>query len=286
MNKIRLCVLAVLCGFLILSSSAISFAQIAIPKLTNRIVDLTNSLDSVQIADIESDLARLENEKGSQIFVLILPSTAPEDIAQFGIRLAEEWQAGRKKIDDGVILIVAKDDRALRIEVGKGLEGAIPDAVSKRIIEEQILPQFRNGNFYDGIKLGVQSLIALIKGEELPLPLEAAGMQFPEEMGPLFIGSVAVASVLTSFGLKAALSGGLVGSALSIYGIIASLPWWLAIIFGIGVFILTLGSGSGSGYSRRRGYGGGSWSSGSGSSGGFSGGGGGSFSGGGASGRW
>ena len=117
-------------------------------------------------------MAAFEAKKGSQIAVLIVPTTQPEDIAQFGIRVAEAWKIGRKNVDDGVILIVAKEDRKLRLEVGYGLEGAIPDAIAKRVIAETITPFFKKGDYAGGIDAGVTQLMQLIEGETLPEPVK------------------------------------------------------------------------------------------------------------------
>ncbi|MFN7088106.1 MAG: TPM domain-containing protein, partial [Burkholderiales bacterium] len=151
-----------------------AWAQVAVPDLVRRVTDLTATLSAEQIATLENQLAAFEARNGSQIAVLILPTTAPEDIAQFGIRVAERWKIGRARIDDGVILIVAKDDRKLRLEVGYGLEGAIPDAVAKRVIAETITPYFKAGDIYGGIEAGVTQLMRVIEGEPLPPPAPGA----------------------------------------------------------------------------------------------------------------
>ena len=141
---------------------------VAIPALKARVTDLTTTLPAGQIAELEARLAAFEARKGSQIVVLILPTTQPETIEQFGIRLLDAWKIGRKSIDDGVILIVAKEDRRLRIEVGYGLEGALNDATAKRIIDENITPKFKAGDLPGGIAAGVETIIAVVDGEPLP----------------------------------------------------------------------------------------------------------------------
>lgn len=141
-----------------------------IPELTGRIVDLTNTLSSREIQKLEKKIKDLEDRKGSQIAVLIIPTTGLETIEGYSIKVAEKWKIGRKGIDDGVILTIAKQDRRLRIEVGYGLEGVIPDAIAKRIIEEIIVPEFKKGNFYEGIDKGIDAIIKLIDGEPLPEP--------------------------------------------------------------------------------------------------------------------
>ena len=122
-----------------------------IPPLTARVTDTTGTLDAQQKQSLESELAALEQRKGSQLAVLIVPTTQPEDIEQYSIRVVDAWKLGRKNVDDGVLLIVAKNDHRVRIEVGRGLEGAIPDAANARIIREYITPKFRAGDFYGGI---------------------------------------------------------------------------------------------------------------------------------------
>ena len=122
-------------------------AQVALAELSRRVTDLTGTLSASQVATLENTLAEFETKKGSQIAVLIVPTTQPEAIEQFGIRVAEKWKLGRADVDDGLILIVAKNDRKLRIEVGYGLEGAIPDAVARRVIDEVITPYFKTGDF-------------------------------------------------------------------------------------------------------------------------------------------
>ena len=147
-------------------------AELAVPSLTGPVVDLTGTLSADQQAVLSQQLTALSQTKGAQIAVLMVTTTDGEDIAQFGIRVAEAWKIGREKIDDGVILIVAKDDHKLRIEVGRGLEGAITDVYSKRIIAEQIAPAFKAGDYNAGITRGVAALTLLINGEALPAPTQ------------------------------------------------------------------------------------------------------------------
>src|SRR3981081_3123921 len=154
-----------------------AFADVAVPPLTGRVVDQTGTLASGDIAALQQTLQNFEARKGSQVAVLIVPTTAPETIEQYSIRVAEAWKIGRRKIDDGAILVVAKNDRKLRIEVGYGLEGALTDATSKRIIDEIITPRFRNGDFSGGISAGVDRMIRVIDGEKLPAPPERSQQQ-------------------------------------------------------------------------------------------------------------
>src|ERR1700727_2915982 len=147
-----------------------AFADVAVPPLTGRVVDQTGTLSAGDIAALTQTIRGLELRKGSQIAVLIVPTTEPETIEQYAIRVAEAWKIGRKKVDDGALLVVAKNDRKLRIEVGYGLEGALNDVTSKRIIDEIITPKFKNGDFAGGIAAGVDRIVGVINGESLPAP--------------------------------------------------------------------------------------------------------------------
>ncbi|MBN1637999.1 MAG: YgcG family protein [Ignavibacteriales bacterium] len=141
-----------------------------IPELSRRVTDLTSTLMTWEVDTLEKMLYEFEKEKGSQIVLLIIPTTNPEVIEEYSIRVAEKWKIGREEIDDGVIFIVAINDRSLRIEVGYGLEGILPDATAKYIIDNYILPNFRNGNYYIGIETGIELIISTIKEEPLPAP--------------------------------------------------------------------------------------------------------------------
>ena len=140
----------------------------AVPALSARVIDTTGTLDGAQKAALDARLAALESEKGAQVVVLLVPSTAPEDIASYANRVANTWKIGRRDVGDGVLLIVAKNDRTLRIEVAKTLEGAIPDLAAKRIIDQAITPRFRTGDYAGGLSAGVEQLAARIAGEPLP----------------------------------------------------------------------------------------------------------------------
>jgi uncharacterized protein len=265
---------------LFLCVSFASQAQVAVPTLTGHVTDMTGTLTRDQVQTLESTLSAFEEKKGSQVAVLIVPSTAPEAIEQYSIRVAERWKLGRRKVDDGAILIVAKNDRALRIEVGYGLEGALNDAVSKRIVSEVITPRFKEGDFYGGISGGVDSMISVIQGEPLPASTgTASGFSGNyRQIGPIFF--------MLAFGIGAVLRSvlGRFPGAIVTAGIIGGIAWWFAgaLLIAVGVgfvaFVITLAGGLG-GFGMF-GYGGGGSSSG-----GYSGGGGG-FGGGGASGRW
>ncbi|WP_063693920.1 TPM domain-containing protein [Bradyrhizobium stylosanthis] len=277
-----------------------AFADVAVPQLTGRVVDQTGTLSSSDIAALTQKLRDFETRKGSQVAVLIVPTTQPETIEQYAIRVAEAWKIGRKKIDDGAILVVAKNDRHLRIEVGYGLEGALTDVTSRRIIDEIITPKFRTGDFGGGISDGVDRMIKVIDGEPLPVPSPTVNFGNIDDLAPLFI--VTLFASLGVGGFFRAMLGRLVGS-LATGGIIAVLSW---IILGSAALALALGAvgfvigfiadlfsamgpatRSSRGGSWSSGSSGGGWSSGSSSSdsGSFSGGGG-SFGGGGASGSW
>jgi uncharacterized protein len=269
-----------LTGLLALSAA---FAEVAVPSLQHRVTDLTKTLSDEQQSILENRLAAFEQQKGSQIAVLIVPSTQPEDIAQYSIRVVEQWRLGRKSVDDGVLMLLAKNDRTTRIEVGYGLEGVIPDAVAKRIIEEIMIPRFRQGDFAGGINAGVDRLVGLIQGEPLPEP-QAAGIEdsrLNKYFSLLFVLAIAGGFILRAiFGqfLGGLINGSLVGLVVWLLG--AGLI--LALIIGFMAFLFTQSSGrGGTGGFGGGGFGGGGFSSG----GGFSGGGGG-FGGGGASGSW
>ena len=264
-------------------------AQVAVPPLTGRVVDQTATLGNEQKAALEQTLQAFEARKGSQIAVLIVPTNEPETIEQYALRVAEQWKVGRKKVDDGAVLVVAKNDRAVRIEVGYGLEGVLTDATSKRIISEIIVPQFQQGDFYGGIRAGVERMISVIDGEPLPPPQRSAAAD--TDMRQLLPIIVLLAIVGGSV-LRAAL-GRFPGSIVT-GGAVAVVTWLLAgaaaisLVAGVIAFLLTLFGGGGMG--RHGGwYGGGGHygglSGGFGGGGGFRGGGG-SFGGGGSSGRW
>src|ERR1700732_1017917 len=186
-------------------------ADVAVPPLSGRVVDQTGTLSAGDISALTQTLKNLETRKGSQVAVLIVPTTAPETIEQYSIRAAEAWKIGRKKIDDGALLVVAKNDRKLRIEVGYGLEGALTDVTSKRIIDEIIVPKFRNGDFAGGISAGVDRIVAVIDGEKLPAPAQrqqsnSGSLNF-NPLNPFFI-----IPVMLFGGLIRSLLGRLIGS--------------------------------------------------------------------------
>jgi uncharacterized protein len=276
---------------LLLLFAASAWADVAVPPLKGRVTDLTGTLKSEQAASLEQLLRSFEARKGSQIAVLIVPTTAPETVEQYALRVAEQWKIGRKKVDDGAILVVAKDDRALRIEVGYGLEGALNDATASRIIREVIVPRFREGDFFGGISAGVDRMIRVIDGEPLPAPAKAAP---PADEGVLQILPVLLILALVAGAILRRLLGRFVGS-LATGGVVGGLAWLLAgtlaiaLLAAVVAFFFTLVSGvGGSGRRYYGGFPGGGWGGGGfgGGGGGGFGGGGGSFGGGGASGRW
>ena len=267
-------------GMFLLLFALTVWAQVAVPELSRRVTDLTATLSAEQVAALESRLAAFEAQKGSQIAVLLVPTTQPEDIAAFAIRVAEQWRVGREKIDDGVILIVAKNDRTLRLEVGYGLEGAIPDAIAKRVIAETITPYFKSGDFYGGIEAGMQQLMRLIEGEPLPPPAAADSEGDDAIFGLLVIGGV-VAGWLLSTLMSRPAAGGVAALGSGVAG--AFLLGFSPLLLFIAVFVFAAVA---SGFRN-----GGGWSSGGRGGGGFGGGGswgggGGGFGGGGASGSW
>jgi uncharacterized protein len=276
----------------------------AVPPLKARVTDLTGTLTAEQQTALEQKLAAFEERKGSQLAVLIVPTTRPEDIAQYSIRVVEQWKLGRgtvngRKVDDGALLLVAKNDHRIRIEVGYGLEGVLTDAMSNRIISETIAPAFREGNFYEGIDAGVDQMMKLIEGEPLPPPEHAwqSGRRAPggSILPGLFFAVLAGSVVLR------AVFGRTLGSVFT--GLGAGALVWIAgyalgavVLASILGFLITLlmGLARGSGWSsspRSGGFGGGWGGFGGGlgggglGGGGFSGGGGG-FGGGGSSGSW
>jgi uncharacterized protein len=269
-----------------------------LPDVHHRVTDTTGSLKAEQVAQLESTLAAFEQRKGSQIAIVLVPTTQPEAIEQYSIRLADKIKVGRKNIDDGVIVLVAVQDRKVRIEVGNALEGPIPDSVADRIIRETMAPYFRNGDFYGGLAAASDALMKLIDGEPLPAPRPFESSQrHSAGLGDVLLP--AIVFVIFAGGFLTAILGRVLGS-FTTAALTAGGAWFLtgtalAVVLGgaLGfVFPLVLGGTVG------RGRGGGmpgmwgGWGGGMGSGGSFGGGssswggGGGGFSGGGASGNW
>ena len=260
----------------------------SVPKLSTHVTDLTQTFSAEQTRQLEAKLTVFEHDKGAQIAVLLVPTVKPETVEQYALRVVDAWKLGRQGVDDGALLLLAKEDRKLRIEVGYGLEGALNDATAKRIISETMRPRLKENDFYGAINAGTDVMIQVIGGEALPPPKNAASPKAGRNndlLLPLaFIFVFVVGGVLRRiFGRLA--GAGITAAALGLITFLLLSSLLLAGVVGIIAFFLGLFSGrSGSGWSS----GGGSWgggSGGAGSFGGFSGGGGG-FGGGGASGDW
>ncbi len=277
-----------------------------VPVLTARVIDQTGTLDAASIAAIEAKLAAFEQTKGSQVVVVMVATTAPEDIADYTQRLGDAWKIGRREVGDGVLFVIAKDDRRLRIATAKTLEGAIPDLLARRILDQAVTPAFRQGDYAGGIQAGVDQILARISGEELPLPGDARDSSAGDsgfEWADLVIFMV-FAVPFISLALRS-IFGNKLGTLLTGLGA-GGLAWaltyvvWIAIGAGLigllaALFMQFMPAASSGGRGGRGGghWGspGGGWSSGGrsggfGGGGGFSSGGGGNFGGGGASGGW
>ena len=288
LRRLRLGALAAL-GLLV---GALAHAELPVPELPARVTDQTGTLDATQRGALEQKLAAFEQSKGSQIAVLIVTSTAPETIEQYSLRVAEKWKLGRKGVDDGALLLIAKNDRALRIEVGYGLEGALPDAIAKRIVAETITPYFQQGDFYGGIDAGTTQMIQVIDGEPLPAPKPTRGgngSQADRLIGSLllpfmvlYVIGQGLRRLIGSFPASALVGG---GTGIAAFLILGSGLVGLGIALFAMIAALVLYSGALGGIPIHGGYGGGRGGGFGGGGGGFSGGGGG-FGGGGASGRW
>ena len=294
--KAALLSLALLLGGAVIPAAR---AQVPLPPYETRVTDLTGALTAAQQAAIEEKLAAFERRKGAQIAVLILPSTGQEDIAQFGIRLAEAWKLGRARPDDGAIFIIARDDRTMRVEVGRGLEGALTDIAVSRILNDTVVPLFRAGDFHGGVNAGVDQILRVVDGEALPASDQSWRGNGETEVpwAALLFGGIILANFLRPLigrGPGAGVAG--LGGGGIIYWLTASAAQ--AAWVGVAVFVLALvmGFGRGGGYGGRGsrvfrdvsrwgggGLGGGGFGGGGG--GGLRGGGG-SFGGGGASARW
>ena len=287
-------------GWLLFTTALAVVAPVAcadlvpVPALAQRVTDLTTTLDAAQRQQLEQRLADFETAKGSQIAILIVPTTRPEAIEPFALRVAEEWQLGRKGIDDGALLVVALEDRAVRLEVGYGLEGAVPDAIAKRIVSDVITPYFRQGDYFGGLQAGIERLLGVIEGEPLPEP--ERGWRDDARVGASILPLLLVFTIIGGGILRSLL--GRLGGAAATGGLAGGIVWLLvhvlgvAAVAGVVVFLVALlggmprrgwttgGRGGGAGW--------GSWGGGTrgGGFGGGFGGGGGGFGGGGASGRW
>jgi uncharacterized protein len=264
---------------------AIGQSLLPVPPLQSRVTDQTRTLTQDMVAQLDARLRAFEARKGVQLAVLIVGSPSPEPIEQYALRVAEQWKLGRQRVDDGALLLVAKDDRAVRIEVGYGIEGALSDVLARRIIDEHITPRLRSGDYAGGITAGVEQMMRIIDGEALPAP---TGRSRPSSDEPGQVWPVIIVVAAALGGVLRRLFGRL-GGALIAGGVLGGLTWFvagtlmtaaLAALAGFAVTLLGLGMGGfmGGMSGRHRGSG---WSG----DGGFRGGGGG-FGGGGASGRW
>lgn len=284
-----------------------AFAQQTIPELRARVMDQTGTLDTNQRATLEAKLEAFEKSHGSQVVVLVVATTAPEDIADFTQRLGDAWKIGRRDVGDGVLFVIAKDDRRMRIATAKTLEGAIPDLMARRILDGAVAPAFRRGDYAGGIEAGVDQILALIRGENLPAPADAGQRDQGNASG--FDVMDALVFLVFAVPIASAVLRGIFGNKLGtlLTGVGAGgLAWVLTAVFWIAIGAGLLGmlaalflqflpapTSGGSGRSGRGGgWGGGGFGGGGGGRGGFGGGGGfssgggGNFGGGGASGGW
>jgi uncharacterized protein len=283
---------------------AVAQGVLPVPELTARVIDQTSTLDAIQRKGLEEKLAAFEQKKGTQIVVLMVPTTQPEDIASFANRVGNTWKIGRKEVGDGILVIVAKDDRKVRIEVAKTLEGAVPDLAAKMIIDDAITPKFRQGDFAAGLQAGVDQLIARVSGEALPAPRQPAPQQRGGDQGfdffnfaiLLFFAVPIIGGVLRGM-LGRKLGSVATGGGVGVLAMLFTSSLVIAGIAGLAGLLFSLLSGGGPFGGRRGGHGpiifpGGGWGGGGGGSGGWGGGGGfgsgggGDFGGGGASGDW
>ena len=287
-------------GLALLLTTFSARAEVAVPTLTARVTDLTGTLSGEAVTRIEAKLANLEAKKGSQIAVLIVPTTQPEEIEQFSIRVEDTWKLGRKGVDDGAYLIVAKNDRRVRIEVGYGLEGALPDAIANRIVTETITPHFKLGDYDGGVEAGVDRMISVVNGEPLPEP----DRKWEHSNGLSHSLPVLLVVVFIASGVLRAIFGRLLG-AVATGGLVGGLAWAFSHLLpvGVGAGVLAFlfasfggatsrtwsagrGWGGGFGGGLGGGFGGGGFGGGGGGGGGGFSGGGGGGGGGGASGSW
>lgn len=310
LSPLRTRIMLGLAALWLLALSWVAGAQAAgdllpVPALGARVTDQTGTLDAEQRQRLEDKLAAFEASQGTQIVVLLVPTTQPEDIAAYANRVFNSWKPGRPGIGDGLLLVVAKQDRKIRIEVGRALEGAVPDLAAKRVIDEALTPAFRQGDFAGGLEQGSERLMALVRGEGLPPPPAHTGRGEADwiNLGVLLFVALpvvgAVARRILGHKLGTLATGGLIGYIT--FTMTASLL--LAAGAGLLALLLTFVAGTAWGAavldaSRQRrhggpwggytsgGWGGDSGGGGFGGGGGFSSGGGGDGAGGGASGDW
>lgn len=269
-----------------------AWAQLAVPPLTAHVVDTTGTLAPAQTRALEDKLSAFEQSRGTQIVLLLVPTTQPEDISSYANRVANSWKIGRREIGDGLLLVVAKNDRKVRIEVAKTLEGAIPDLAAKRVIDQALTPRFKQGDFAGGLEGATELLMKLVEGESLPAPAATAnpGPEDFDWMGLALFAFIAVPvlGAITRSMLGRKLGALVTAGAVGALALLITASLLLAVLAGVAALLFTLFSSLNrhagtSGW----GTGGGGWSAGSASSGGsFGSGGGGDFGGGGASGDW
>ena len=282
-------------------SAAMAQAPVApVPELTGRVIDQSGTLSSSDVQSLTAQLKKLEDETGAQVVVLMVPTTAPEDIASYAWRVASSWKLGRKEIGDGTLIVVAKNDRRMRIEVARKLEGAIPDIMAARIIDGAMKPRFRADDYAGGLSAAIDQMGLLIHGEKLPAPIQTPQRASPSWTEHLdFLLPLLLFGIPVGMAMARAIFGRFIGSLVvagvvgfGVYVFTASLiAAGIAAVVGLLFTLLSniSGGGGGGGPYISTGGGGGGWSSGGGGSdcgGGFSSGGGGSFGGGGASGDW
>jgi uncharacterized protein len=279
-----------------------------VPALSARVIDQTGTLDASQRQTLEAKLQAFEQQKGSQIVMLMVATTAPEDIASYANRVGNAWKIGRKEVGDGILVIVAKNDRKMRIEVAKTLEGAVPDIAAARIIDHAMKPRFRENDFAGGLDAAADQLIARVKGEALPEvdsksgdfgndARDDTGFDWQDLAIFLFFG-VLIGGPIARAILGKVLGPLALGGATGVLVMVLTSSLVVAVLAGLGALLFTLlstafgagagrrGGGLGGGGLGGWGTGGGGWSGGSSGGGGFSSGGGGDFGGGGASGDW
>ena len=289
-----------LCFWLVLGlGSALAQALLPVPALSARVIDQTGTLDAAARDALDAKLAAFEQRKGSQIVMLMVATTQPEDIASYANRVGNAWKIGRKDVGDGVLVVVAKNDRKMRIEVAKTLEGALPDLAAARIIDDVMKPRFQQNDFAGGLDAAADQLIARIGGEPLPAVevRDVNGPRFGGQgfdwaelgiflfFGVLFAGRVARAVLGSKLGpLATGVGAGVVAMVVTSSVVLAVIAGVVALLFTVfsGAIGLPMLGGGGGGGGRGGGWGGGGGFGG----GGFSSGGGGNFGGGGASGDW
>nr|WP_295956032.1 TPM domain-containing protein [Rhodoferax sp.] len=291
---LRLCIA---CWLALLALGGHAQSVLPVPALTGHVIDTTATLSASQQRALEAKLTAFEASSGAQVVVLMVPTTQPEDIASYANRVGNAWKIGRKEVGDGLILLVAKNDRTLRIEVAKTLEGAIPDLAASNIIQDAITPRFKQGDFARGVDAGVDQIMAMVKGEALPAPQARAAQQNDgfdwQQMLILAVFAVPIAGSIARSIFGAKLGSLVTGGAVGALAWVLSASLLVAGVAGVVALLFTLLARFGNSDLNRSlggmgGFGGGGFSSGgrSSSGGGFSSGGGGNFGGGGASGGW